>query len=39
MGSYADEEGQKRMTFKVIADTYRILNGNGRRSRTEEANE
>lgn len=27
MGSYADEEGQKRMTFKVVADTYRILNG------------
>jgi len=27
LGSYDDEEGQKRMTFKVVADTYRILNG------------
>jgi single stranded DNA-binding protein len=38
MGAYADEEGQKQVTFKVIADTYRIL-GNGQRSRGEEASE
>lgn len=30
LGSFADEEGATRMTFKVIADTFRIL-GNGRR--------
>lgn len=22
---YADKEGQKRMTFRVLADTYRLL--------------
>ena len=27
LGSFDDEEGRKRMTFKVVADTYRILNG------------
>ena len=33
LGSFADEEGKTRITFKVIADTYRIL-GNGRSSET-----
>jgi single-strand DNA-binding protein len=25
ISEYADEEGQKRMTFRVLADTYRLL--------------
>jgi single stranded DNA-binding protein len=35
MGAYADEEGKPRMTFKVVADTYRLL-GQGRRSQDAE---
>ena len=36
LGAYADEEGQKRMTFKIIAETYRILGGTERRNRSDE---
>ena len=25
ISDYTDEEGQKRMTFRVLADTYRLL--------------
>jgi single-strand DNA-binding protein len=25
ISEYTDEEGQKRMTFRVLADTYRLL--------------
>lgn len=35
IGSFEGDDGQKRMTFKVIADTYRILNG-GRRDKGDE---
>ena len=35
IGSYEGEDGQKRMTFKVIADTYRILNGGWRETGDE----
>ncbi|KKK66327.1 hypothetical protein LCGC14_2965210 [marine sediment metagenome] len=31
ISSFAGDDGNKRMAFKVIADTYRIL-GNGRRT-------
>jgi hypothetical protein len=27
LGSFADDEGYKRMAFKVVANTYRILSG------------
>ncbi len=33
IGSFAGDDGEKRMTFKVIADTYRILD-NGRSTAT-----
>jgi single stranded DNA-binding protein len=36
-GSFADEEGKNRVTFKVIADTYRILNGGRRETGHEPA--
>ena len=31
MSSFSDDEGQKRMSFRVVANTYRIL-GNGRKA-------
>jgi single-stranded DNA-binding protein len=34
--SFAGEEGGRRMTFRVVANTYRILGG-GRRQETDEA--
>ena len=30
IGSFDGDDGQKRMTFKVVADTYRILDQRGR---------
>ena len=35
ISSFTGDEGGKRMAFKVVADTYRIL-GNGRRTQKEE---
>jgi single-stranded DNA-binding protein len=35
LSSFTDEEGGKQVTFRVIADTYRILNG-GRRAEKED---
>ena len=35
LGSFADDEGNTRMTFKVIADTYRILSGGRRANQAE----
>ena len=37
LGSFADEEGKKRVTFRVLADTYRILNGGQRQTGDEPA--
>ncbi len=34
ISSFTGDEGGKRMTFRVVADTYRIL-GSGRRSQEE----
>ena len=34
ISSFTDDDGQKRMTFRVVAGTYRILNG--RRSTADE---
>jgi single stranded DNA-binding protein len=36
-GSFADEEGKKRVTFRVLADTYRILNSGRRETKDEPA--
>lgn len=36
MGSFTGDEGEKRMTFRVLANTYRIL-GNGRSAPVSEA--
>jgi single stranded DNA-binding protein len=36
MGSFTGDEGEKRMTFRVLANTYRIL-GNGRSTAVSEA--
>ena len=36
ISSFTSDEGGKRMTFRVVADTYRIL-GNGRRAQEEES--
>jgi single stranded DNA-binding protein len=36
IASYTDKEGKKQMSFRVLADTYRILSGE---RRTEEAQE
>lgn len=38
IGSFTAEEGGKRMTFRVVANTYRIL-GKGRHSGEDEAPE
>lgn len=38
IGSFAADDGGKRMTFRVVANTYRILGG-GRRSGEDEAPE
>ena len=35
LSAFAGEDGKKQMTFRVLADTYRILNG-GRRETAEE---
>ena len=35
ISSFTGDEGGKRMTFRIVADTYRIL-GNGRRAQEEE---
>jgi single stranded DNA-binding protein len=37
LGSFADDEGNKRMAFKVVADTYRILGGGRKRAPEPEA--
>lgn len=34
--SFTGDEGGKRMTFRVVADTYRILSG-GKRAQEEES--
>ena len=36
LGAFAGEDGKKQMTFRVLANAYRIL-GNGRRTETAEA--
>jgi single stranded DNA-binding protein len=36
ISSFEGVEGGKRMTFRVVANTYRILSGNGRQSNTDE---
>jgi single-strand DNA-binding protein len=36
LGSFDDEEGRQRMTFKVVADTYRILGQGRERTATQE---
>jgi hypothetical protein len=36
IGSFTAEEGGKRMTFRIVASTYRILD-NGRRAIANEA--